>query len=92
MKITAKIGLTNRGVYDETSEYDILDFVAYENALYISRREGNKGNALTDADWWQRAIHGSDGITEAEIDEILKDYWNKVELSSIPISVINSLD
>lgn len=91
MKITAKIGLTNRGLYEETAEYDILDFVASGNALWISRREGNKGNALTDGRWWQRAIHGSDGITEKEINDILADYWKKTELSSMPDDIINNL-
>lgn len=91
MKITAKIGLTNRGVYDATATYDILDFVAHENALYISLKEGNTGNKPTDTGWWQEAIHGRDGITEAEIRQILDGYWSKDELSSIPAAVIDNL-
>lgn len=63
-----KIGLRNRGLYEARVEYDILDFVSANNAIYISLKSGNKGNALTDTDWWQCSIQGFD---ESTIDDIV---------------------
>lgn len=86
-----KIGFYNRGIYDSATEYDILDFVAADNTLYISRRSGNKGHDLSDTEWWQKSIHGSAGITEKELEDILFDYWKKSELTVIPTENIIAL-
>lgn len=92
MEIKAKIGLRNMGLYDSSTEYDILDFVSANNALYISLKSGNAGHSLDDAEWWQRSIHGSDGITEKEVEELLGGYWAKVELEAIDVADVEALD
>lgn len=92
MKKTVKIGLRNRGVYDPSATYDILDFVASNNALYISKCSDNVGHTLSEEDYWQRAIHGSAGVTEEEIEKLLGDYWKKDDLQNISIEIINSLN
>lgn len=87
-----KIGFTNRGIYDISTEYDLLDIVAANNALYISRASRNTGHPLADTDWWQKAINGLQGVTEEELQAVLADYWKKADLTMIPTERIEALD
>lgn len=92
MEIRMKIGFTNRGLYDAAAEYDVLDFVASDGALYISRKGGNKGHPTSDGEWWQKAIGGaSGGVTEEELRQVLEDYWRKSELTAIPTDTLKEI-
>lgn len=96
MEIRMKIGFRNRGIYDSGEEYDILDIVAADNALYISRKAENKGHDLTETEWWQKSIGGTGGggggVTEQELQDVLKGYWKQAELTVIPTETIEALN
>lgn len=71
MEKTVKIGLNNRGIYEASAEYDVLDFVSANNSIYISLQSGNIGHALTDTDWWECSIQGYD---ESKIDGLIGEH------------------
>lgn len=89
-----KIGLRNRGLYTASSEYDILDFISANNAIYISLKAGNVGHDLADTEWWQCSIKGLGGITKEEVEAILADYVKKgdIVIESIEVKTIQSLE
>lgn len=73
MKITkVKIGETFGGTYDPNATYpynhtvNMLDSSGNVVAIYTSLKEGNKGHALTDTDWWFCKFDGSKAVKQAE--------------------------
>lgn len=93
MEKKMKIGLRNRGLYTASSEYDILDFISANNAIYISLKAGNVGHDLSDTEWWQCSIQGT-GVTQEELQSILNNYIKKgdVVVESIEVNTIQSLE
>ena len=72
MKITkVKIGETFGGTYDPNATYpynhtvNMLDSSGNVVAIYTSLKEGNKGHALTDTDWWFCKFDGSEAVKQA---------------------------
>ena len=61
MKEKIKIGLTPKGAYNSDTEYTFLDVVTSEYTLYVSKKDHNRGHALSDAEWWDKSIEGPRG-------------------------------
>lgn len=80
MEKTIKIGLNNRGTYNASEEYDVLDFVSANNAIYISLQSGNVGHALTEADWWECSIQGFD---ETALDGLIGEHLSGYQFGGI---------
>lgn len=57
--------LLPQGVYDATYNYEQLDLVQKECAVYMSRKSNNIGHAVSDTEWWTKLFDVAEAIRAA---------------------------
>lgn len=57
-EIRVKVVPTKAGdVWDSTKTYALLDYITLsDGVIYVSKKAGNVGHALTETDWWDKTI------------------------------------
>lgn len=60
-----QVAFVDGGTYDSTVSYKKFYFVTDEDSCYLSRKDGNKGNALTDTNWWKCLANGKQATQAA---------------------------
>lgn len=53
-----KVAFQDTGSYDSERTYERYQFVTTEDSCYLSRKDGNKGHAVTDTEWWSCLANG----------------------------------
>lgn len=51
-----KVGMVTKGAWSNTTAYEALDVVTYNNGLYISKQDVPAGTLPTNTNFWQVAI------------------------------------
>ena len=85
-----RVSLVPKGEYSSTENYKRLDVVSSDGSMYISKKDNNIGNPLTDENWWFKAVekgevgaqgekpvNGVDYNTPEEKEEFKNDVVNK---------------
>lgn len=67
-EIRVKVVLTKAGdTWDSSKTYALLDYIAQaDGVVYVSKKAGNTGHAVTDTEWWDKTIDLSGYITKVE--------------------------
>lgn len=85
-----RVSVVPKGEYSSIENYKRLDVVSSDGSMYISKKDNNIGNPLTDKNWWFKAVekgevgaqgekpvNGVDYNTEEEKEEFKNDVVNK---------------
>ena len=56
--ILGKVAMADKGVYSATEPYAAFDFVTTMDSAYISKKDNNVGNPVTDTTWWRCIFNG----------------------------------
>lgn len=51
-----RVSVVPKGEYSSTENYKRLDVVSSDGSMYISKKDNNIGNPLTDENWWFKAV------------------------------------
>lgn len=51
-----RVSVVPKGEYSSTENYKRLDVVNGDGSMYISKKDNNIGNPLTDENWWFKAV------------------------------------
>lgn len=83
-----KVSIVFKGAYDPTAVYEILDVVSANGGSYISVKNDNVGNALTNATAWLMLAKGIKEIRESH-EGLLHTYTIEYTDGSTFVSVIS---
>ena len=85
-----RVSVVPKDEYSSTENYKRLDVVSSDGSMYISKKDNNIGNPLTDKNWWFKAVekgevgaqgekpvNGVDYNTPEEKEEFKNDVVNK---------------
>ena len=85
-----RVSVVPKDEYSSTENYKRLDVVSDNGSMYISKKDNNQGNPLTDKNWWFKAVekgevgpqgekpvNGVDYNTPEEKEEFKNDVVNK---------------
>lgn len=61
-----RTGVVPAGEYSASKTYNFLDLVFASPSTYISRKDNNTGHPVTDPEWWQLSLDGSQSKSAAE--------------------------
>lgn len=67
-EIRVKVVLTKAGdTWNSSKTYALLDYIAQaDGVVYVSKKAGNTGHAVTDTEWWDKTIDLSGYITKMQ--------------------------
>ena len=51
-----RVSVVPKDEYSSTENYKRLDVVSDNGSMYISKKDNNQGNPLTDKNWWFKAV------------------------------------
>ena len=81
-----RVSVVPKDEYSSTENYKRLDVVSSDGSMYISKKDNNIGNPLTDKNWWFKAVekgekgdkpvNGVDYNTPEEKEEFKNDVVN----------------
>ena len=82
-----RVSVVPKDEYSSTENYKRLDVVSSDGSMYISKKDNNIGNPLTDKNWWFKAVekgekgdkpvNGVDYNTPEEKEEFKNDVVSK---------------
>ncbi len=85
-----RVSVVPKGEYSSIENYKRLDVVSDNGSMYISKKDNNQGNPITDKNWWFKAVekgevgpqgekpvNGVDYNTDEEKEEFKNDVVNK---------------
>lgn len=61
-----KVAISPKGAYSAAATYERLDCVTAGNGTYLSLKDGNKGNAVSEAAWWLCLVTGQQAVDAAQ--------------------------
>lgn len=87
-----RVSVVPKGEYSSIENYKRLDVVSDNGSMYISKKDNNQGNPITDKNWWFKAVekgevgpqgekpvNGVDYNTDEEKEEFKNDVVNKAK-------------